>query len=370
MNLKGKTILLRADLDSNYVNKKIISGGRIKQAAETIKFLKKKGARVVVIAHQGRPNRGNCTSFKSHAKFLSKYTKVKFVNDLFGKKVEKAIKNLKNGKVILLENVRKYKEEYKLGKNKFVENLSNWCNIYVNDAFSNSHRKHTSMVSFAKVMPNYSGPLLEKEIASLKRIHLKKTLFILGGAKPKDNLKLLSKGKILACGLFGQMCLITKGKNLGAQDKYLKKLVKDFNHVVKKIKPRLKNVITPLDFGVKIHGKRKDLNLSEFPSKYEIFDIGPKTRKLFIKEIKKAKSIYMKGPVGDFSSKGFEKGTFEILKAIAKNKGFSLIGGGHLSDAIEKSGVNKKKFSHVSLSGGALLNYIAGEKLPGIEVLR
>ncbi len=369
-NLKGKIVLLRADINSNYVGGKILMDERIKQTADTIIWLKKKKAKIVVIAHQGRPGKKDCVSLKTHAKLMSKFTKVKFVDDLFHKKAEKEIKKLRNSKAILVENLRHYKEEYKLGKNRMVENLSSWCDIYVNDAFSNSHRKHASMVSFPKKMKSFAGILLEKELRALKKIKIKKALYILGGAKPKDDLKLLGKGKVLACGLFGQMCLITKGKKLGAQEKYLKKEIKDYGKILKDLKSKLKKVLTPLDFGVKINSKRKNLPLSEFPNKYEIFDIGPETINLFVKEIGKAKNIFMKGPCGDFSSKGFEKGSLKILKAIEKNKGFSLIGGGHLSEAVEKFKLNKKKFEYISLSGGALVRYVDGEKLPGIEALK
>ena len=165
------------------------------------------------------------------------------------------------------------------------------------------------------------------------------------------------------------MCLIARGYNLGAQNKYLKKKIDNFDEVLKKLKFKVGTAILPVDFGVKINGKRADLNLRDFPSEYEIFDIGPETLKKFKLEIKKARAIYMKGPVGDFASKDFEKGTFEILRAIANSRAFSLIGGGHLSDAINLSRISKKKFGHISLSGGALLTYISGEKLPGLEVL-
>lgn len=371
-NLKGKIVLLRLDINSNFVNGKILMSERIRESTHTIKWLKKKGAKIVIIAHQGRTGEKDCVSMNAHVHLLSVFTKVDFVSDLFGNCAEQEIKKLKNGHAILLENLRKYKEEYNLGKNKMVENLSSWCDIYVNDAFSNSHREHASMVLFPKVMKgkSYAGLLVEKEIIALKKINVKKALFILGGAKPKEDTELLGKNKVLACGLFGQVCLVSKGKKLGAQEKYLKKTIKDYNKIKKKIKNKLKSVLTPIDFGVKVSGERKNLKLEEFPSKYEIFDIGPETLKLFVKEIKKAKAIYMKGPCGDFSSRGFSEGTFGILRAISKSRAFSLIGGGHLSDAIHKSGISKKKFNHVSLSGGALLDYIAGKKLPALEALK
>jgi len=369
-NFKNKIVLLRADLNSDVKNKKIILSERIKESAETISELKRKKARVVVIAHQGRPGKSDFLSLKQHAKMLNKYTKIKFVSDTIGKKATNAIQNLKSGEAILLENLRFLKEEFHLGKNKLVKILSELCDVYVNDAFSVCHRKQTSIVSFPKYMPSYAGRLLEKEITALKKVQLKKCLYILGGAKPEDNLILLRGNKVLACGLFGQLCTIAKGKNLGAQNKYLKKEIKNYSNVLKKLKKKLKNVQTPLDFAVKVKGKRKEIPLEQFPSKYEIFDIGKKTQELFKKEIKKAKTIYMKGPAGFAADKQFAKGTFEILKAIAQNKGFSIIGGGHLSDAIEKSKIPKTKFNYISLSGGALLRYIAGKKLPGLKALK
>ncbi len=370
INVKDKKVILRSDLNSNFVDGKVLMSERIKEAAETIKYLKKKKAKVIIIAHQGRQGKEDCVSLKPHAVFLNKFTKVKFVPDLFGKLAKKEIENLKSGEAILLENLRLYKEEYDKRENDLTRNLSSWCDIYVNDAFSCSHREQASMVTLPKKMFSCAGLLLEKELNALKKISVKGAIYLLGGAKSEDNLMLLGKGKCLCSGLFGQMCLIAKGKNLGAQNEYLKKTVEDYDNTIKELKKLLHNVILPVDFGVKVNGKRVDLGLEDFPSKFEIFDIGPKTREIFINEIKKAKSVYMKGPVGDFSTKGFEKGTFEILKAITNSKCFSLIGGGHLSDAIVKFKIPLNKFGYISLSGGALLEYIAGKKLPGLEALK
>jgi len=371
-NLKGKVVLLRADLNSDFSNGKLLMGERIKQAAETIKLLKRKKARVVIIAHQGQKGKEDFVSLRQHSKYLSKLTKVKFVGDLVGESALSAIRDLNNGEALLLENLRFIDDETNPGKNNLlIEKLVPLCDIYVNDAFSVSHRDHTSIVLFPKYLKKYAGPLLEKELKALKKIHLGKTLYILGGAKSKDYLDLLTgKNKTLACGLFGQSCLVARGQNLGAQNKYLEKEA-DLNLDLKKeLRKRLKNIVTPVDFGVRISGKRKNLDLGDFPSNYVIYDIGPKTIKIFLAEIKKAKAIYMKGPAGDFASKGFEDGTYEILRAISKSKAFSLIGGGHLIDALYDSGLKEKNFGHVSLSGGALLKVVAGEKLPGVEVLK
>jgi phosphoglycerate kinase len=372
-NIRNKTILLREDLNSEVVNGKVLMSERIKESAESIKLLKNKGAKIVVIAHQGRPGEKDFTSLKQHAKLLGKFVKVKFVPDVIGTQAEKAIKELKSGEVILLDNIRKLKDEFDMKKNPFVTKLSEWCEIYVNDAFSVCHREQASVTSFPKYMKSFAGPLLEREVNALKKINLKNCLYILAGAKPEDNIMLLKGNKVLACGLFGQMCVIAKGKTLGAQNSYLKKTISDYDSSLKKLKTKLnsmKNLVeTPVDFAVKVNGKRKELLLEEFPSKYEIYDIGKKTQELYVQEIRKAKSIYMKGPAGFYSDSKFFTGTRALLDAISKSHAFSILGGGQLSDAIAKSKIPKKKFGYISLSGGALLQYLAGEKLPGLVAL-
>lgn len=364
-NFKGKVVLLRSDLNSDVQKGRLLKSERIKESAITINELKRKKARVVILAHQGRPGDEEFTSLRQHCRQLNKYTKARFVEDIIGKKAERAIKDLKNGEAILLENVRYLKEEFDVGRNRLTDFFSGLCEIYVNDAFSVCHRKQASILFPKYIKKSCAGRILEREVKALKRLKIKNAIYILGGAKPKDNIKLLWKNKVLSCGLFGQVCLINKGKKLGEQENYLRR-----KKVFAKIpKNKLKKVETPLDFAVDINNSRKEILLSGFPNKYEIFDIGKETQSKYIKEIKKAKAIYMKGPAGDCSKKRFSRGTFSILRAISKRKVFSVIGGGHLSDAIEASGISKKKFGHISLSGGALLNYIAGEKLPGLEVL-
>jgi len=373
-NFKGKVVLLRSDLNSDVVNGKVISGERIKESAQTIKFLKQKGAKVVILAHQGNVGKDDFIPLSQHAKFLSRYTKVKFVDGIIGKEAILAITQMKNGDAVLLDNVRFVDDEFHPDKegNKLVKALSNVCDIYVNDAFSVCHRNQTSITSFPRVMPSCAGLLLEREVKALKRISMKNTLFILGGAKPESNIKLLRGNKVLACGLFGQTCLRADGIDLGYQNDFLKEktLVKGkYSDFLDDLRKKLANVVMPIDFAVNVGGKRKEYLLGDFPINHQIDDIGEETIKRFEKEIKKAKAIYMKGPAGFASDKNFAKGTNRILKAIANSNAFSLIGGGHLSDAIARSRIPRNKFGHISLSGGALLNYIAGEKLVGLKVL-
>ncbi len=369
-DFEGKVVLLRTDLNSDAHEGKIGLSERIKESVKTISELKQKGAKVVIIAHQGRQDKDDFIGLKQHAKFLNKYVKVKFVDDVCGKKAIKTIEKLKNGEVVLLDNIRFIKDEFepKKGKKNKLFKLVEMADVFVNDAFSVCHREHASMVLFPRYLKSFAGRLLEKEIVALKKIKIKNCLYILGGAKPEDNIKLLRGRKVLACGLFGQMCLIAKGKDLGAQNKYLKKDIKNYFKIIGKLKKKLRNVKAPIDFAVKVNGKRKELGVEDFPSRYEIFDIGKETQKEYTDEIKKAEVVFMKGPAGFSADKNFAKGTVTLLRTIAKLKNFSLVGGGHLSDTIKKYKLSG--FGHVSLSGGALLRYIAGEKLVGLEALK
>ena len=372
-NFRGKRVLLRTDINSDVKEGtgRVLMSERIKEAVISIKELKKKKASVVIIAHQGTPGKEDFVSLKQHAKLLNKFVKVKFIPDLIGENAINSIKNLKNGEAILLENLRFNDDEFHPERidNKLAVGFKDLFDYYINDAFSMCHRNHTSMVSFPKYLKSCAGRVLEREVKALQRIKIKDCLYILGGAKPADNIKLLKENKVLACGLFGQLCLIAKGKNLGFQNKYLEKEKVLTYEILHDLKKRLHDVHTPADFAIKIKDKRVEVNLHHFPNHFEIFDIGQKTIDRYVREIKKAKAIYMKGPAGDCSDKKFTKGTFSILKAVSECKGFTLIGGGHLSDAIRDSKIPKDKFDHISLSGGALLSYVAGEKLPGLTAL-
>jgi phosphoglycerate kinase len=373
-NFKDKVVLLRSDLNSDVVNGKVLMSERIKESAKTIIELKNKKAKVVILAHQGNPGKKDFISLKQHAKFLNKFVKVKFVEDILGEKAISAIKKLKSGDAILLENIRFENDEFNETENNKFSALSALADFYVNDAFSVCHRKHASIIFFPKKLKSCAGRLLEKEVNALEKLKIENSLYILGGSKPEDNLKLFKKGNhIIVGGIFGQLCLIASGKNLGENNEIENKtIVKDYDKIITKIKSRIKSVnpIMPVDYAVEINNKRKEFSINEFPTEHIIYDLGKMSQQIFINEIKKAKAIYMKGPVGFTSKKQFSFGTTKILKAISNSESFSIIGGGHLSDAIKNSKIPKKKFNHISLSGGALLNYVAGEKLVGLKMLK
>ncbi|MEK6855385.1 MAG: phosphoglycerate kinase [Nanoarchaeota archaeon] len=366
-SFKGKRVLLRSDINSEISDKKVILNDRIIESAKTIKELQQKGASVVVLAHQGRPGKKDFISLKQHSKLLNKYVKIKFVPSIIKDKALNEIKNLKNGEALLLENIRFLKEEFTPPDNKIVKTLSPLFDYYVNDAFSVSHREQTSIVGFPKILRSCIGRVMEKELKNLDKIKINNCLFILGGAKAEENILLLKNKNVLTCGIFGQLCVIAKGKNLGAQNKFLKDELK----IILQLKRNLhKGVITPADFALKIKNKRAELSISEFPSKYEIFDIGEKTQEIYIDKIKNAEAVFMKGTAGYCEEKQFCRGTKSILNAISNSGAFSIICGGHLTSALRKLKINKDKFDYISLSGGATVEYIAGKKLPGLEVLK
>ncbi len=372
-NFKGKWVLLRSDLNSDIINGKVIRGARIRESAKTIAKLKKEGAKVVILAHQGNPNKKNFLGMKQHAKLLGNY--VKFIEDVVGSRAINAIKKMKDGDVILLDNVRKVEDEFSPNKknNQLLLRLLPLFDIFINDAFSVSHRNQTSVVGFTRKMSSGIGLLFEKEIRALEKISVKNSLFVLGGAKPESNIKLLGRGnEVLVCGLFGQVCLAATGFDFGYQNKFLEKTVLvegGYVNFLKRVKRKLKDAETPVDFAIDVNGGRKEFSLSRFPMEYEIEDLGKATIEKYCKQIRKAKSVYMKGPAGFAEDVKFRKGTTALLKAASECKGFSLVGGGQLSEAIAKSGIPKKKFGHVSLSGGALLRFVAGEKLIGLKAL-
>ncbi len=368
IDVKGKRVLLRSDLNSEVDNGKVILSDRIIESAKTISELKRKGAKAIVVAHQGRKGDNDFTSLEQHRKLLNRYTKIKFVKDVIGKKAERAISELKNGEAVLLDNIRKSDDEVNLKKNNEIENFfKGKFDVYINDAFSDSHREHASIVLLPKLVREKAiGRLVEIELKHLGKIMGKKCLFILGGSKT-DNIALLSdKRKVLATGVFGQLCMIAKGINLGVQNKFLANKM----DAVKEIRGKVKNVRTADDVALKVNGKRQERFIADAPFDYEIFDIGHLTIEEYKKEISKAEAIFMKGTAGYCEEEQFCYGTRALLKAIASSNAYSVLSGGHLSTALKKFGISKKKFDYVSLSGGATVNYIAGKKLVGLEVLK
>jgi phosphoglycerate kinase len=369
LRVQNKLVLLRIDINSPVRNGKVSNNPRFSASSQTINELKKKKARTVILAHQGRKGQSDFVSLKQHAKFL----KVKYIDELFNVN----LKSLKPGQAILLKNTRAFKSESSLNeKQNPYHNFSKQFDFYINDAFSVSHRKQSSITIPPQHLPSVIGRQFEKEIKSFNQSS-KRKLFILGGIKVNDYLPIFDQlknknNKVLAAGVLANLLLIAKGHNLGYENKWLKS--HNFNHIIPKLKSILKKypnqIILPVDFGLITNkNKRLAVFIESAPFKFKIFDIGPKSVQLFQKHINNSDYIFIKGPMGFSEIPQFSYGTKEVLKAISKNKkAYTIIGGGHLNTTLSKHKI-PNTFDHISLSGGALIQYISDKKLPGIEAL-
>ena len=391
VELKGRTVFVRVDINSPIgADGKIVAEDRIIGYAETIKEVSDRGAKTIVLAHQGRAGDPDFITLEQHAVMLGKYTgkKVEYVPDVIGQGVFDRVKMMKDGEVILLENVRLLAEETlersaeEHAKSIFVKRLSLLGDIYVNDAFSAAHRAHASIVGFATVMPMVAGRVMERELTSIAKAmeNPKKPLvLVVGGAKPEDSLKIMRHwlekkivDKILTCGVVGELVLLASGCKLGQPTMdFLEK--KKYTALV----PAIKGLLTlygagiemPSDVAVDKNG-RKEFDVSALPMDAQIKDIGTKTAERYSMIIKSAGTVVLNGPAGVYEEEAFSKGTRTILKAITESACFSLVGGGNTISAIDEAYISKKKFSYISLAGKALISYLAGEPMPGVDALK
>jgi phosphoglycerate kinase len=378
-NFSGKRILLRVDINSPVVNGVVQDSQRIRSHAETIKELMSKGARLIILAHQGRLGDKDYTNLEQHAKLLSKHVgkEVKFVADVYGKKAIEQIRKLRNGEALLLDNVRSVKvEKEKLkpeefAKTDYIKALSSEADVFVNDAFSVSHRSQASVVGFTE-LPAIAGRVMVKELNTLKGIEKSEKPFtlIFGGAKPEDRFKLIKKcgfDFVLTGGIIADLFLIANGKKLGKSDELIDKNYKDFLPAAKQLLSE--KIKMPTDFAVDDNGRR-EISIKELPIDKDLEDIGSRTIEEYKKIISRSKTILVGGTMGVVEKNSMQKGTVEILKAVADSDAFSILGGGHAEESLEKFGIPANKFSYISLAGGALVAYLAGEKLPGVEILK
>ncbi len=392
VNVKEKTVIVRVDFNSplDPESLKILDDTRIKAHGETtIKELVEKGAKVVILSHQGRPGDFDFIPLKQHAEILEKVLgkTVRYVNDLYGEQAKTAIKDLKPGEVVVLKNTRTFSDEQKSknpeehAKSEFIKVLASLADIFVNDAFSAAHRAHASVVGFSKVLPTVAGRIMEHELMALSQVlesPKKPCVFILGGAKADDSLE-ISKyvlnnniaDYVLTGGITGQLFMLASGVNLGKPNVELIEkqgvlgLVSGIKELLVSYKSKVK---VPIDVAVEENGKRKELPLSLLPTEYQIFDIGTQTINQYCQIIRNSKTIVISGPLGVYEKKEFIKGTKEILEAVASSKGFSLVGGGHTIAAIQELGLTDK-MSYISTAGGALIEFLMGKTLPGVVSL-
>ncbi|MFH1610624.1 MAG: phosphoglycerate kinase [Patescibacteria group bacterium] len=345
-SFKNKTVMVRADFDVPLKNNRIVDDARLKTLIPTVKYLLvKKAKQIILIGHLDRP-KGKVDkklSLKPIVKYLSKTFKD---IDLIGSLDKKS-----ESQIVVLENIRFWSEEEKNNK-KFAKKLSKLADIYVNECFSTSHRKHASVDAIQSFLPSYAGLHLEKEISNLSLKPKKPLVLVVGGAKIETKLPVinsfLDKAEyILVGGAVANNFLKARGEDVGKSlidKKYLKEAVK----ILKKFKNK---VILPVDY---VSGKDK------------ILDIGPRTIMLFNGIIKSAKTIIWNGPMGNFEKKKFANGTFKVVEGILSNtKANIVIGGGETGEVLKGQKIKKNVF--VSVGGGAMLEFLAGKKLPGLK---
>lgn len=383
IDLKDKKVLVRCDFNVPMdENKKITDNTRIVAAIPTIKYLLENNCAIILCSHLGRP-KGEFKPEYSLAPVAEELSKllgkeVIMAKDVIGEDAKQKAANLKQGQIMLLENVRFHKEETD-NSPEFAKELASMAQIYVNDAFGTAHRAHSSTAGVAAYLPAVSGFLIEKELKFLgNAINNPQRPFvaILGGAKVSDKIgvidSLLDKVDTLMIG--GGMAYTffkSQGYEVGNSICELDKL--DLaKQAMEKAKEKGVKLMLPVDTKIgkefKPDTESKTVAWTEIPEGWEGFDIGEKTIKMFVDELQTAKTVVWNGPLGLFEFDQFAIGTNEIAKALSKIDATTIIGGGDSAAAVEKAGL-ADKMTHISTGGGASLEFLEGKKLPGIECL-
>ena len=383
-DLEGKRVFIRVDFNVPQDKKtgKITDDTRIKASLPTINLALEKKARVILASHLGRPKGKVAKEYSlfNVAERLSELISkdVTFPEDCIGDGVKKIVKEMQPGQVVLLENLRFHPEE-EANDPAFSEKLASLCEIYINDAFGTAHRAHASTVGMTKFVTEKGvGLLMEKELEYLgKLLEAPEVPFvaILGGAKVSDKIPVISNllgkvNQVLVCGAMAYTFLLAKGasagKSLVEEDKVA--LAKE---ILERAQSRNVRIFLPVDHVV---AKALEPNaatqvVEQIPADMMALDIGPKTIELYKKQIGKAKTIFWNGPAGAFETPPFDKGTMELAKAVAGSGAMSVIGGGDSVSAVNKAGV-ADKITHISTGGGASLEFLEGQELPGVAALR
>lgn len=391
LSVQGKTVLLRVDINSPIQAGKVAGTERLEASAESVRALADRGAKVVVVAHQGRKGDEDFTSLREHAEQLGKFAKVptRFIDDIAGAKAAQAIAALRTGEALVLDNVRGLDEETRKAQAEdharagFVQALAKQAQAFVNDAFPASHRAQASLVGFPLVLPSAAGPAMARELTALERASGSPeppTVYVLGGAKPEDSIAVMEhnfrSGKLdraLLTGLVGELFLVARGHELGRPTLEIlekKGILQHLPAAEDLLEEFDEGIATPIDLAVKGKAGREDVWVEDLPADHPILDIGRETIEDYGREIAGAGSIFLNGPAGLFEEPPFDVGTKALLKAIHDSEAFSLLGGGHTTSSLHKFGYKFEDFGHVSLAGGALMAYLTGEPLPAVEALK
>lgn len=361
-DLNDKRVLLRVDFNVAIHKDKIVEDFRIKQALPTIKYLREKGAKVILISHLGDDGKD---SLKPVAKYLNKFFPVRLAENLD----DKVLSEIKTGEVVLVENIRRYEGEKK-NDLVFAKQLASIADLYVNEAFSVSHRENVSVSGVTKYLPVFAGLHLTDEVKQLTKVLTPKKplVVILGGAKFQTKIPLVKKMQKNADQIFLAGALINSFFKAQGYEVGLSLVEENVDY----LKPYLKNkkIILPIDVYVveKKTGKKTVKKPSEIGKDDVVVDIGPQSIEMIREAVKLAKTALWNGPTGWFEA-GHKVGTTKIAQALADSKSFSVIGGGDTLVAL-KNFKQKDKFSFISTGGGAMMDFLASDgKLPGLKNL-
>jgi len=383
-DLKGKTVFLRVDMNCpiDPDTLEILGTKRIEETIETLESLK--DAKVVVASHQGRVGNNDYTGMDKHAKVLEKLMnrKIKYVEDTIGKAAQDAIRDLDDGDILVLDNLRLCAEEnYEFSpenaaKTIMVSRLSKLFDLCVLDSFPSAHRSHPSIIGFPQVLPACAGRIVEREVRNLDEIMTVAKaphVIVLGGSKVPDRLEaikqLIQNGRadhVLLTGLIGNVFMRAQARiksplGLKREEEVVAKahtLIGEYPDVF----------ATPVDIAIDKDGERVEMDVREMGKGDKIFDLGPKTIEYYSKLISGAGTVFISGPAGFFEKENFSYGTKALLNSVANSMATTIVSGGHLTTALKQQGL-ADKINHISTAGGALVLYLTGEKLPMIKAL-
>lgn len=383
-----KTVLLRLDLNSpiDPASHLILDDKRFREHLPTIRALP--DSRVVIITHQSRPGKKDFTTLQAHAEKLEQLlgSPVTYVDSIFGRHAREAVAGMKNGDVVMLENVRFNAEENltlkpdDAKKTHIVKKLAAMAEVFVNDAFGTAHRSQPTVVGLPLVMRSAAGLLMEKEVSTLSKVFSgapRPVCMVLGGTKVDDSIAVaqhvLANGiadQVIVIGVVANVFLIADGYQIGkpsaqliAQLKYEPEIEK-----AKAILARYRDrVIMPEWVAVRQENRRVEYPVQKIPDNAPVLDIAMDAIAAMAQAIRKAGTVVFNGPAGVFEDADFATGTYELLRAASQVE-FSVVGGGHTAAVIEKLGI-ANNFTHISTGGGACIEFLTGKKLPAVDAL-
>ena len=385
LGAEGAALGVRVDINSPMSGSDLADDARLRAHVDTLSELTDRGARVAVLAHQGRPGEAEFQPLETHADRLGDLldAPVTYCDATFSADAREAVRDLSDGEVVVLENTRFYSEEYmewdpeEAGDTHLVRKLAPVLDAYVNDAFAAAHRSQPSLVGFPQRLPAYAGRVMETELDVLGSVDEapEPRAFVLGGAKVSDSIdvarSVLERGvadSVLAAGIVGNAFLLADGVTLGAASAEVVNersseavqragdLLDDFGH----------RIYMPRDVAVERDDERVELDVSELPATEPAMDVGPRTVSAYADVLEDAGTVVLNGPAGVFEDERFAYGTEELYTAATRAE-HSVVGGGDTAAALRRLGI--EGFGHVSTGGGATLRMLTGDPLPAVDAL-